>query len=170
MQSHPKLHPSTPARIVIECSAFSPIIVNDNWWTTLLRKTRNCPSPPLEPVHRFCRRFRLSAISSCLDRQIHIPLCRRSQIRRWQFGQIVSPGLGSVIGLRQNGHFIKGPVWINSKTFLPAGTCFMWRSSLRASLLVILELTPATQQASAIWYTWHPFRNYEQPTAFRYRW
>jgi hypothetical protein len=36
-----------------------------------------------------------------------------------------------------------GLFWVNSKTFFLEGTCFIWRSSLRASLLVILELTPA---------------------------
>lgn len=39
--------------------------------------------------------------------------------------------------------FHRGFFWVNSKTFFRAGICFMRRSSLRASLLVILELTPA---------------------------
>ena len=81
----------------------------------LLRNTRNYPFPPPEPAHIRYRRSRLSAASNSLHQQIRIPLCRRSQIRPGNSYRQFFLGLGSWILVKQNGHFITGPLLLIQK-------------------------------------------------------
>ena len=143
MQSHPKLQPSMPARIVIEFQLSALL-------SSMITGRQRCSAkhatvPPL-PLNQSTDSANGSVywqsqvvwigkytFPSVVDLKFDVA------IRTDSFTRV---GISDRIMAERAFH--KRHCLVNSRTFLPAGTCFIWRSSLRASLFVILELTSAT--------------------------